>query len=210
MISNLVREQFGRSVDLLERGRLTDGVIIPTEAECIDILRDSYIDKQITYIQERIRRPVFQIVPQKPFAEFENAINLNLREGQIETHLTPYIRERFATMPSGAEVQIGFVEGLSGLQSTPLIKFPLSKQEELYKKSLPEGVNVIHPRNYALLQLDGRVDVDHWSPLEDNSKDGNSLPGGLWNGDRVYFHGNFPGFENHDARWRSAVMISAN
>ena len=77
MIEQLVREQYGRSVDLLERGRLTEGVIIPTEAECIDILRDSYTDKQITYVQEKIRRPVFQIVPQKLFQDFENALNLN-------------------------------------------------------------------------------------------------------------------------------------
>ncbi|MEK9166965.1 MAG: hypothetical protein AAB836_01545 [Patescibacteria group bacterium] len=209
MIEQLVREQYGRSVDLLERGRLTEGVIIPTEAECIDILRDSYTDKQITYVQEKIRRPVFQIVPHKPFADFENALNLNRQPGQLETHLTLYIRERFAKMPSSNEAQIGFVEGMARLPGTPLIQFPLPTQRQLYKKTLPKGVNIIHPRNYSLLQLNGRVDEEHWAVLEDNLEDETYLPGGRWGFDRPYFNEyNLDAIPEY-VRWRASVMVSA-
>lgn len=213
MIENLVREQYGTSVNLLERGGLTEGVIIPSERECIDILRDSLTDKQITHVAEKMRRAVFQIVPQKPFADFENAINLNRWPVQGQTNLTPYIRERFAKMPSSNEIQIGLVEGQARLPSTPLIRFPLKKQEVLYKKSLPEGITVIHPRNYSLLQLNVMlnwecIDMDDWSILEDNSKDRTYFPVGSWCDDQVRFREYFPEPGNHDVRWRSAVMIS--
>ncbi len=206
MIESLVREQYGRSVDILERGELTEGVIIPPEAECIDILRDTLTDKQITYVQEKMRRAVFQIVPQRPFWDFENAMNLNLREGEPNTYLDTYVRVRFLKMPSGKEVQIGFVEGSEILPATPLIRFQLSKQEELYKNCLPEGVNVIHPRNYALLQSDLRIDVDHFSVLEDNSKDRTRLLGASCGYSQLRFGGYDPGNGGLFARWRSQIM----
>ncbi len=79
-------------------------------------------------MQEKIRRPVFQIVPQKLFQDFENALNLNRQAYEREVFLTPYIRERFTKFPSNNEVQIGFVEGMARLPGTPLIQFPLSEQ----------------------------------------------------------------------------------
>ncbi len=209
MIENLVREQYGRSVDLLERGRLIEGVIIPSERDCIELLREQLTDPQISHIQEKIRRPVFQIVPQKPFQDFENALNLNRQADEREAYLTPYIRERFTKLPSNNEVQIGFVEGMPRLPGTSLVQFPFLEQRRLYKKSLLLGVTVIHPRHYSLLQLNGRLDVGYWSYLEDNLENDAYLPGG-YSSDQVYFREyNLEG-EIHNARWRSAVMVSAN
>ena len=48
-------------MDILERGELTEGVIIPPEAECIDILRDTLTDKQITYVQEKCAVQCFKL-----------------------------------------------------------------------------------------------------------------------------------------------------
>ncbi len=207
MIESLVREQYVRSVDILERGRLTDGVIIPSEAECIDILRDTLTDAQITHIQEKMRRAVFQIVPQKPFVDFMNAMNLLKKpEARLNSHLSPYVSQRFAKMPSNNEVRIGFVEGNVRLPGTALIMFPMVKQEEIYKRSLPEGVSVIHPRNYALLQCDRTIDVNHASVLEDNSEDRTYFPGAQWERISVEIVHDIPNDWNKRARWRSQIM----
>lgn len=210
MIESLVREQYGRSVDILERGRLTDGVIIPTEAECIDILRDSLTDVQIKHVQDKMRRRLFQIVPQKPFADFKSALHLNRREDELMLFIDPDIEERLSKMPSSNEVQIGFIEGLGRLPGTPLMRCVLPKQRKFYKKLLPKGVKVIHPRNYVLLQIDGRVDIDRWTPLEDKSKDTKRFLGGSCYCTQIGFSVRDPEDDAIYARWRSSVMVAAN
>jgi len=213
MIKSLIREQYGRSIDLLERGRLTEGVIIPSERECIELLSEQYTNAQITHIQEKIRRPVFQIVPQKPFTDFESAINLN---GRWEVIIKPYLQERFAKMPSSNEVQIGFIEGKIKPPGISRELFTIQKQAELYKKTLPTGVTVIHPRNYALLQLDGKVDVTygHKSPLEDNSNDSDDVPCGYYNVEWVGFDAwpsdSGPASGSSGLTWRASVMLTVN
>ncbi len=213
-IERSVTAQHEQRVELLKRGKLDEGVVIPGVQESIDILGDNLSDHQVAEIL-KLQRDFFVIEPGKPFGQYVDGINRNKRPRQIDTYYSPYLQNRFAGMPVGG-LRIGFAEGKAELEGDPnLVGKKLRDQEKLFKAGLSAGVEQIHPRTDALLQLDGMqtgqlVDVNIWSPLEDNSADRNYLPVGNWYNYQVVFDENFPEIEIHFARWRSAVMVSAN
>ena len=213
-LEKAVTGQHEQRVEILKRGGLYEGVAIPGVQESIDILGQTLTEEQVKAVLG-MQKDCFVIEPGKPFTEYVGAIDRNKRRGQIDTYFSPYLQKRFAGMPVGG-VRVGFVEGKAELAGDPnLVGKKLKEQERLFKAGLATGVEQIHPRTDALLQLDGMktdqlVDVSTWSPLEDNSTERTYLPGGFWSNPRVYFRGSNPGVEFHFARWRSAVMVSAN
>ncbi|MBI4127254.1 hypothetical protein HY463_00940 [Candidatus Peregrinibacteria bacterium] len=211
-----IRDQYEPRVELLKRAKLNDGVKIPSAEESINILGETLTHEQVKAVLG-MERAMFIFEPQKRFKKFVEAIDANKRLGQIDTHYSPYLQNRFAQMPVSNNVRFGFGEGIpTPKPDSNLVGKKLSEQERLFKAGLPTGVEQMHPRTNALQQLNGvltdeLVDVTTWSPLEDNSTtDRTYLPGGAWYGGQVDFAGAVPEDGSPNARWRSAVMVSGN
>ncbi len=214
-IERLVRDQYEPRVELLKPGRLYEGLKIPGLQETLDVLGGANPTQEQVRGVLKMKKPFFVIEPGQPFTRFVDVINSNRRHEQTDTRVSPYVLERFAQMPVGG-VRLGFVEGQTELEEHPnLVRKVLKDQEKLVKADLPNGFEIVNPRTYALVQLDGMkdantvVDRKSWSQLEDNSNDRTRLIAGGWGFGRVVFDDFDPDQEYTGNRWRSAWMISA-
>lgn len=175
---------------------------IPSLVTCADKLTK----KQQEQIAKMIN-PTFLLIPPVPTMDLIKALDEHKQmPNQLDCYLSTWFKGLSSKGHKIKKWEWAIVEGTQELEAdTKLTGRKLKDQLEDFTKDN----DLITIRQYIVLTMMALVekkplDVKYWSALVGG--DGVRLLGGFWFFVLVFFVGNFLEDENHDARWRSAVM----